>query len=45
MLLEAGARMENKIKKEGERYTALDLADIQGHAEIVKLLKEYGAKE
>ncbi|MEJ2110089.1 MAG: hypothetical protein P8Z37_09295 [Acidobacteriota bacterium] len=45
MSLKAGARKEMKIKKEGERYTALDLVGIQGHAEIVKLLKEYGAKE
>ncbi len=44
-LLEAKADVNAKAHLDGKDYTPLSIAKMMGRAEIVKLLKEYGAKD
>ena len=43
-LLEAGAKVNVKVKRKDMVYTPLSIATIEGHSEVVKLLREHGAK-
>ncbi len=45
LLLDAKADVNIKVEIEGKEYTVLSAAKEGGHTSIVKLLKEYGAKE
>ena len=45
LLLDANADVNAKVHAGGKDYTPLSMAIARGHAEIVKLLKEHGAKE
>ena len=45
LLLDAKADVNIKAEIEGKEYTALSAAKEEDHTRIVKLLKEYGAKE
>jgi len=45
LLLEAKADVNVKVNIGSKDYTPLSFAQQVGHNEIVKLLKEYGAKE
>ena len=45
LLLEAGANVNTKVHLNDEDYTPLTIAIEKNHEAIIKLLKEYGAKE
>ena len=44
-LLEAKADVNAKAHLDGKDYTPLSIAKMMGRAEVIKLLKEYGAKD
>jgi len=45
LLLADGADVNAKASKAGKNYTPLSIAKEMGHTQIIKLLKEYGAKD
>ena len=45
LLLEANANVNTKAHWQGKIYTPLSIAREEGYTEIIRLLKEYGAKE